>query len=993
MSKLYRSVLWSGLVVAGVAACGDDVTVPVPPAPVTVVHSVSVTPDGVPLLVGATLQMVASVNADAGLATTVTWNTAAVAATGKATLSATGLLTGVAAGAVGIQACSTVNPAVCGGATVTITTTPPATVTSVTVTPGPNVSFVVGQPPVTFVAAVIGTNSPAQTVTWSTASGATNVVSVGAATGIVTVVGAGTEVVKACSTVAPTVCGSSSVNVQVAAPTQVSIFQIQQGGTTVDLSNVSGQVDVTLNVDPGAGSLVKVQVLVDGVVTAEQCFLVTCPVSLRAAAPAAHAVQLVTLPFNTRQVKKLTNGLYIPVSFNGSRLFSAKLFTSLITSGVSSNVQPVVLQNADSWVSGTTPVLSPASTSPSFVVGSTTWYKADVNFVGGANYISFFPVTPEITFSSVCGSSGDAVVANPSLVNAYLTGISFAGTFPCASSTIESAVSINDPVGSVTPGTALHPDDIYIGANTEDTEQVGTAFTVNGQSYYNLLSGGSLDSGNSVSIDTKAPVITPNEIGFRAGCSATIPTPGCWIGSAYNLTADFVVADGGSGSAGGNTLTIFNLAGTGPTVCGSTVFTVASLAENSSPTAYQACAVAVDPLGNTSGAIAGFNAFGVDKTNPTITYAKDPAVATALYTPNSTLAEAIPVQALDWKVNDNNAGLDTATALTVATTGRTLNGTTALCVAINAALNAQPLPGADRFMIPANVIAPDQGCTRPGYYHYIATVKDRAGNSTSDIDRIFGFEPGVPTINALAPSPLYGGGTATTVTVFASHTGASLSAAKVGIWYKSNPTTPTAVQFVFDLGQIFNTAFQTPLFLATPTAGTPFTVAAGNSLAGVVIDSTKAPISAFDSLTAIVRDVFDAFPLTGALVHADTANMVNPLAFIDATKVSVSATVWAFPAIGTPTFSGSGSCTFTYATPTNGPTIPTAVWVVNASAPNQYDVLFFTAGTPTLISDNGTTRLYQYAVSSGTCASLGGALKLVAIKNDGAGLPVGYVVQ
>ena len=59
MSKLYRSLLWSGLVVAGVAACGDDVTVAPPPN--QGVQSVTVGPTGVTIAVGQTLQMAAAV--------------------------------------------------------------------------------------------------------------------------------------------------------------------------------------------------------------------------------------------------------------------------------------------------------------------------------------------------------------------------------------------------------------------------------------------------------------------------------------------------------------------------------------------------------------------------------------------------------------------------------------------------------------------------------------------------------------------------------------------------------------------------------------------------------------------------------------------------------------------------------------------------------------------------------------------------------------------
>jgi len=173
------------------------------------------------------------------------------------------------------------------------------------------------------------------------------------------------------------------------------------------------------------------------------------------------------------------------------------------------------------------------------------------------------------------------------------------------------------------------------------------------------------------------------------------------------------------------------------------------------------------------------------------------------------------------------------------------------------------------------------------------------------------------------------------------------------------------------------------------------TVAGSSVLAGIVIDSTEAPVSAFDSVTAIIQDVYDASGFTSAtLVHADTSSLVIPLAFVDPDKVSTSTTVWANPKIGAATFSGSGACTFTYATPTNGPTIPTSVLVVRTILPNIYDVLFELTGTPVLISDNGTTRIYRYSVAPGTCASLAltGTLRLIAVKDDSDGLPVGYLV-
>jgi len=173
-------------------------------------------------------------------------------------------------------------------------------------------------------------------------------------------------------------------------------------------------------------------------------------------------------------------------------------------------------------------------------------------------------------------------------------------------------------------------------------------------------------------------------------------------------------------------------------------------------------------------------------------------------------------------------------------------------------------------------------------------------------------------------------------------------------------------------------------------------VPATSVLAGIVLDSTEAPVSAFDSVTAIIQDVFDGAGFTGALVHADTANLVIPAPFIDASKVSTSATVWANPKMGAATFvTVSSSCTFTYATPSNGPTIPTSVQVLRTIIPNIYDVLFPISAAPALVSDNGTTRIYRYTVSgSSTCATLAGSgtLRLLAVQNDSAGLPVGYLV-
>lgn len=124
MSKTPSFLLYFAVLLAGVTGCpGDGVTPPTPG-----VQTVSVAPSGASIKVGATVQMTASVTADVGVATTVTWSspTLSIATVGAGT----GLVTGVGAGTVSIQACSTVSgfTTVCGSAPVTVTALIPASV-------------------------------------------------------------------------------------------------------------------------------------------------------------------------------------------------------------------------------------------------------------------------------------------------------------------------------------------------------------------------------------------------------------------------------------------------------------------------------------------------------------------------------------------------------------------------------------------------------------------------------------------------------------------------------------------------------------------------------------------------------------------------------------------------------------------------------------------------------------------------------------------------
>ena len=990
MNKLYRSLLLTSGLAAVLAGCGDDVTVTQPPPPPPpAVRSITVGPDGASITVGATLTMTAAVNADAGVAVTVTWTSSDP---NKATVvSASGVVTGVAPGAVGIKACSTVNAAVCGVATVTVVAAPVATVTAVIVTP-PSASLVVGQA-ITATAAVQGTNSPAQTVVWN--SLATGIATVNAS-GVVTAVANGTAVVTACATANSSICGTLAVTVITPQPATISIQSITAGNlnTAVKIDSVTGQIEITLNVDNGAFTITKAQALVNGItVIAEQVF------SSASANAAPEAVpSTIVLSLNTRQVEKLANGTYIPVIFNGPNSITARIFVANNPQPISSNSVPAVFKNRDALTPGTTPVLVQASSTPTFTTsGPTVWYKSAVNFTGGPNYISFFPVTPVSikatstnsgTLPAACGMSGNSATGTPS------TGFILAGTFPCLSFTFEGGVSITSG-WSVTPGVAPAADVVYIAA--VGTEQVGTKYVVAAKDRYNLLAGGTLNNGNTINIDNKGPSISNNEIGFNAGCSATIPNPGCWIGSAYDIQGDFVAADGGTGVAVKTITDFLGFDVSSNAICGTTPFSAAALAEDPSPTKYDACASATDNIGNVSPTIRGFNKFSVDKTNPTISYF-------GTYVSDSTVKTAVGAGNIDYKVNDNNAGLD-ANAVNLNLVTLIADAAPACASGTIAAPIAAAAAGVDR-QLTTPIASADNSCGDQGYYTWTASVRDRAGNTTAVVNPVVAaVDRTAPAIQAVGPQPLYKAGQNGTFLVFATD---STDLAGVRLDARYTATGGTLVDLRYSITSGFGTVWDNFLTqITTPPTGFPAIIPGNQMFGSFVIDTTVVLLGPAGALTQVQTTAFDfnkVVPNLSATVVTPIPAVYKDNAFFPAVG---AANPWATTGISSGAiFSPSGACTYTYDTPTNGPTIPVQVLVANQIAvgpPVLLEILsaITTTGNglgatdnPKLLSDNGTFRRYRYSVSASTCAVLQGAgtLRLIAVKNDGAGLPSGYLV-
>jgi hypothetical protein len=640
MSKLNR-ILWSGLVL-GIAACGDSVTVTQPPEPVPGIRSVTVAPDGAQLAVGATLQMTAAVTTDPGAAApTIAWSSSDAA---KASVGATsGLVTGVAAGAAGIRATATVGTSTGSGvATVTVVAAAVCSVTGVSVSPA-DAALVTGQT-LAVAANVNGTNCTAAQLGVTFASSNTAVATVNATSGLVSAVGAGSATITATSVTDASKKAALSVSVVAPLPATVSIQSVTQFATNlpVDLANVAGQIEVTLNVDPGSAPMVtKTQVLINGIVMAEQC-QAACPTSSAAATPAL-AVQSLTLSTNTRQVEK-KGSLFVPVIFNGPAAITARIYVAGSTTPVVSNAIPVVMQNSDGVVYPTT--LVPASTSPSAVNGGDTWYKGNVN-ISGANYIAFFPRTPSVEWnSSDCGNTDDMVTGSPT------AGISLAGTFVCRNDGDPESADVEDAVFEtgydVTEGTdpAVPADVIYNAADGYDV--AGSPYTLDiNKVRYNLLSdnvcvdisaprpaasrpalvSSSCHSLDPVHIDNRGPSVavangSDEDVPGQVAFSDAFDQP--WINGSYlfseyhsvsNPSGDLWASDGGSGVA---SIAAHQYVGI---VCTSTVLAggndLPETLTSNSLTGVRICTYSVDALGNFNSS-GPSNYFGVDKVSPVV---------------------------------------------------------------------------------------------------------------------------------------------------------------------------------------------------------------------------------------------------------------------------------------------------------------------------------------------------------------------------------------
>ncbi|MGH7594402.1 MAG: Ig-like domain-containing protein, partial [Gemmatimonadales bacterium] len=371
MFKFYRSALAAGVVALGLAACGDNVTVQPPPPPSGGgVTAVNVTPANATVGVGQTIQLAASVIADSGVSTALNWTSSNAAI---ATVSASGLVTGVGLGTTTVIATSVASPSHSSAAQVTVTNAATFSISPTTMQLAP------GQSSSATATVALQAGQTATAIVWTSLTPAIATVSssctttAGTSVCPITGVSQGSAVITATTTVAGQTF-SQTLSVSVGAGASLSINSVTAGATAdefsgcigtvgapVILTDVNCQIDVNLNFSPGIQRIDSITVWFQQGTTikrlARQFYGATIP-----------SGGIVTLSVNTANFTKTpTTGIATVDLWNGPTTMIAQVWPTVGTGGTAIDCQigagnpnptcsnlGIVLNNADGWAADLT---------------------------------------------------------------------------------------------------------------------------------------------------------------------------------------------------------------------------------------------------------------------------------------------------------------------------------------------------------------------------------------------------------------------------------------------------------------------------------------------------------------------------------------------------------------------------------------------------------------------------------------------------------------
>ena len=755
MRKLFRSLIAVGGL-AGLVACGDDVTVGGPDfaisgAPVTAIQ------------VGAKVQLSANEAA--------TW---ASSATNVATVDNTGLVTAVAAGSASITATSTANPD--RKASVTITVTAPA-VRNVVVAP----SNAVLRPGETLglVANVDADPGVARTVTWASSSAAVATVT---AAGVVTAVAPGAATITATSTANTTVSGAASITVRTPLPATISVQNITITGTngvTANVNNIAGSIDVNMNVDPGEQVVQRVEVLIDGQVACTQNLSGAQSESMRIAAAFENIEDVVvSCQINTAAFAAATGIANFP---NGPHTLSARAViaggsdvatpsTPLIFNNISGVIATVVFNNGSDpsaainpgtglqWQSGNATV---TFTGVSYVA-STTVSSVTCNLFGkSARTVALTNGVGTLEYDEDPWSATDLDLGG------YLSA--GAENIVCTSAVISNGQPMPAPSGSVL---------LNYGSPANPTAGGNAAMPVLQTIRYDGVAPGNASLNGPIVQPTIASVTQAVTNPWVMSTTSLLPSatgtsfnvlglPGG--GSTNNLNSTDIGVDAVTVGiwvpAAGQALPAATSSNSCPLTGLTSVTTGSQLAETTVSSAYpirfvfrdalgnQVCMDLGAPVGGLLGLNAGSTAIGADFTAPTATITGPVA--------NTGYNVVPPV----WTVapTDNASGFVT-NMLRVSMTRLNESGTTSCIINTGGSCS-----GGSTAAQPNNLSATG-GTNVEGYYTTSITLTDAAGNQTVLVtNQLNSFDQSLPTFSGgiSLPAVIAGGATNTFTTTVA----------------------------------------------------------------------------------------------------------------------------------------------------------------------------------------------------------------------------------
>lgn len=585
-------------------------------------------------------------------------------------------------------------------------------------------------------------------VTWNSSNPAVATVD---GSGRIDAVSEGTTVVTATATAGgQTATAAIGVTVRPIAPAQVSIKSITTGLTNlpVNVGNVFGQIEITLNFDPGEQTVDSVAVFIGNKRAAKQSY---------ATSPSAGEI---VLSVNTANYTKNPTTGTAPVDYqNGATTISAAVYPRGSAATATNSVQ-IVLNNTDGWAADMT---APSAFANS-AAGLTYWGGPTA---GGLTELTVYPViyTPGRTIQTVTFAPGNAFDGTCSFHTD--TSLPFRATFGYTTAGATASGGTCGGAGgfehTVAPGGPR--DNVMIGTAIDNANN---PFPLTPLIANTVVLGSTPDS---LRFDWGSPAVgTPSIV-------RTLPAVTGWVNATFNFI-NFASADAGIGlratrdravsytkpNCGGGAAVPMP-SGTGADIpeCATNFIGGAPGLGGTAP--YRVSGTESDRLGNL-GASGNTPWFGVDKTVPSIRWGIPDATIAAYTAPagrvvnvDTTYRASKPVPANDeYRVEylDDRAGFynngqpdllvpNRAAQMHALSTAGHINNL-GLCVVgtgpIGATFVTAPACGMS-FITAGGFLRVDGwqgGMSVPlplaeGYYGYASNVTDAAGNASSTLFR------------------------------------------------------------------------------------------------------------------------------------------------------------------------------------------------------------------------------------------------------------------